>query len=130
MPKILLVDDDEGVLKTARRMLERARYEVAVARDGNEAMERLAQDRLDLVLIDIIMPDKEGIETIIEIRKQSPDLPIIAMSGGGRGQPGSVLRAAKGLGANAAVEKPFHEAELIGVIDDLLEGKGRCGHDN
>ena len=83
---------------------------------------RLFNDnQIDLVITDIIMPKKEGIETIIEIKGICPDIKIIAMSGGGRNQPESYLRLAKKAGAPYTIQKPFKTSDLIEVVYELLK---------
>jgi len=120
MANILLVDDDAMVLATVRKMLERGGHAVTVGRDGREAIRVCEQAVPDLLLIDIIMPDKEGVETIIDVRKRWPDLPIVAMSGGGRRDASDFLHVARKLGADATIEKPFTGEALTAVIGKLL----------
>ncbi len=120
MANILLVDDDAMVLATVRKMLEHGGHTVNLARDGLEAIRACEQALPDLLLIDIIMPDKEGVETIIDVRKRWPELAIVAMSGGGRRGAGDFLRVARKLGADATIEKPFSREALTAVIGRLL----------
>jgi CheY-like chemotaxis protein len=117
--QILVVDDDVIVRETITRILEGQGFRVVSADNGNQALGIFRAKRPDLVLTDIIMPDREGIETIIIIRKEQPAARIIAMSGGGRLQNKNFLDLAKALGADEALDKPFTEA-------DLLESVGRC----
>src|SRR5262249_16462507 len=108
MPKsILVIDDDVSVRLVLRRMLEQEGYEVICAEDGRQALDLLKQRRPDLVITDIVMPNCEGIETILEMRAAGLTLPIIAMSGGGRIGNADFLQMARRLGASATLTKPF-----------------------
>jgi len=127
MARILLVEDDEALRRMLQRALERAGHRVFVARDGLEAEQVFDLQKVDLVVTDLIMPQQEGLETILHIRKQAPVLPIIAMSGGGRGHAGDYLRLALHLGANRTLEKPFPIQELQKVVTELLDGERADG---
>ena len=94
-------------------------YEVVAAADGNKGLRLYREDPTDLVVTDIIMPEKEGIETIIDLRREFPEVKIIAMSGGGHGKPDSYLHMAKGLGAQRTLTKPFGKKELLEAIGAL-----------
>ncbi|MCP3955776.1 MAG: response regulator, partial [Desulfobacterales bacterium] len=82
--RILIIDDDIHVLAMLRKMLEREGYEIVVALDGNEGLRLYRENPTKLIITDLIMPEKEGLETIIELRQNFPDTRIIAMSGGGQ----------------------------------------------
>jgi CheY-like chemotaxis protein len=116
---ILLIDDDPLVAFTVERMLQGGGYEVVRAPDGDKGLKLLGSRNVDLVITDIIMPVKEGIETIREIREHHPKLPVIAVSGGGHGSGGNYLRMAQALGATEVLAKPFDQ-------DDLLAAVARC----
>ena len=121
MSRILIIDDDIQILKMLRKMLEHEGYEVVDAADGNKGLKLYQEDPTELIIIDLIMPEKEGIETIIDLRREFPEVKIIAMSGGGHGEPDSYLHMAKGLGAQRTLTKPFGKEELleaIGAIED------------
>jgi DNA-binding NtrC family response regulator len=122
MARVLLVDDDEQFRRMLERTLVRAGHRVRVAGDGAEALGVMREDggttAFDLVVTDIVMPEKEGLETIMELRRLVPGMPVIAMSGGGRGTPENYLRAARMLGAFRTLEKPFDSKELIQAIDE------------
>jgi DNA-binding NtrC family response regulator len=121
MARVLLVDDDEQFRRMLERTLVRAGHLVRVAGDGAEALGAMQEDggaAFDLVVTDIVMPEKEGLETIMELRRLVPGMPVIAMSGGGRGTPENYLRAARMLGAFRTLEKPFDSKELIQAIDE------------
>lgn len=115
--KVLAVDDDEAILTILFNVLTDAGYEVATARDGAQAL-RIAQTQsFDLLLTDLVMPDRDGIEVIQSIRKQQPNLRIIAISGAFEG---NMLRVAKHLGAHATMPKPCSPRDLLAVIRNVL----------
>ncbi|MBW1811270.1 MAG: response regulator [Deltaproteobacteria bacterium] len=120
MPQIIVIDDDEQVRLWLKLALERAGHEVLDARDGQQGIKLLRNNPADLVITDIVMPEKEGIETIIELRNQFPDLKIIAISGGGRNLPENYLDMAAKLGADRTFTKPIQREELLDAIKDLL----------
>ena len=120
MIKILVVEDEDSFRRVLVQMLSRAGYEVEQAGDGNQALAKCAEFQPDLVLTDIIMPDKEGLETIQELLELKPNLKIIAMSGGGKFGPDSYLPLAQKLGAKAALHKPFMRDELLDTITSVL----------
>ena len=120
MSSILIVDDDEAVLDVLSEMLTLAGHEVTIAHNGKDAVRWVIDGEFDLVITDLIMPEKEGIETITEIRRQSSDTPIIAISGGGRVGPNDYLETAKFIGADATLAKPFARQELLSTVDSLL----------
>ncbi len=120
MSAILVIDDDPAVREVVREMLRGEGHEVSTADNGRQALEALAAEVFDLVVTDLIMPEQEGIETIAEIRRRDPDIPIVAMSGGGRLGPGDYLETARFLGADATLAKPFGRQELIATVEALL----------
>ncbi len=121
MIKILVIEDDNSFRNVLVQMLTRAGYDVKQAGDGNQAVEVCCAFEPDLVLTDIIMPDKEGLETIQELLGISPNMKIIAMSGGGKFGPDSYLPLAQKLGAKATLQKPFMREELLNTIAEVLE---------
>lgn len=121
MAKILVVDDDDQVRLMMRQVLERDGYTVATAADGKEAIKLFKIEAFDLVITDIIMPEKEGIETITELRRDYPELKIIAISGGGRHRPEGYLELAKGLGATMTMVKPFERSEILAAVKNVLK---------
>jgi DNA-binding NtrC family response regulator len=120
MQRILLIDDDHHILLMVKKMLERAGFEVDLASNGNEGLELFKSMHADLVITDIIMPEKEGLETIREMRRLQPDLKIIAMSGGGKISADNYLETAKIFGASTILEKPFSQKTMILAVTDLL----------
>ena len=121
-PTLLIIDDDDQLRSMLRQTLELMGYTVAEARDGNEGLAEHLRRPADLVLTDLIMPDKEGIETIIKLRKHSPGLKIIAMSGGGRNSATGYLQTARLVGARQVLAKPFTHEELEVVVASVLAG--------
>jgi len=121
--RILVIDDEEEVRDILKQMLELEGYEVITAKDGNEGIKLFKQNPADLVITDIIMPDKEGIETIIELRREFPDVKIISISGGGRIGPHDYLAMAKKLGAERSFTKPFERKKILQAIEELLDQK-------
>lgn len=120
MGKILVVDDDEQVLVMLQNTLEREGYEVLVAGDGLQAVEMFQPGEVSLVITDIVMPGKEGIETIMELLSRDPDLPIIAISGGGRINPEDYLKWVKRFGVEHTFTKPVDKDELLAAVAELM----------
>jgi CheY-like chemotaxis protein len=120
MANILLIDDDNLFRPMLCAQLEELGHTVTEAQNGKEGIAQYARVPADLVLTDLIMPEKEGIETIIELRKKWPGVKIIAMSGGGRASAASYLKTAQQLGAARVLHKPFSNDELTAAIDSLL----------
>ena len=121
MKRILVMEDDMQFRQMLRLTLERGGYEVVEAPDGKEGIRLYRQSPTDLILTDIIMPEKEGVETIIELKRDFPDVKIIAMSGGSRGLDAhNCLSYVKGLGVSQIFTKPFDRKELLEVIQELL----------
>ena len=115
MTRILVVDDDERVRTTARALLEAAGFEVVEAESGEVALTVLTSEAVELVLTDIFMPHTDGIELIHALHRDSTNLPIVAMSGGGYDGGKDVLSVARLLGASAIVQKPLTQRKLIGI---------------
>lgn len=123
MTSILLVDDDEQLRTMLSVVLRRAGYEVQVAIDGIEASNLYRSHQTDLIITDLIMPEKEGLEIIRELRKDYPQAKIIAMSGGGRTGTMNYLKVAKAFGAQEVLEKPFPNQEFLEAIRRVLAAK-------
>jgi len=121
VPQILIVEDDDEFRAIMRDFLEQEGYGVAEAGDGKAAMEIQRLTGADLVITDIVMPEMDGIETIMALRKGFPWVKIIAMSGGHRAGPRAFLNLAKALGAHRTLHKPFVFEDMLTAIDELLE---------
>lgn len=115
--RILLIDDEQMVRKIVRKMLERSGNEVTEAENGRLGLEQLKTGTFDLVITDIIMPEMEGVETLMTVREQYPSVKVIAMSGGGRTGNIDFLSAAEKLGASAILHKPFTLGSLTTAIE-------------
>jgi DNA-binding response OmpR family regulator len=124
MRKILIIDDEPHILLMLKKMLERAGFEIDLASNGVEGIELFKKSRADLVITDIIMPEKEGLETIREMRRIKSDLKIIAMSGGGKVSADNYLEIAKIFGAAKVIAKPFTKLEMVTAVQELMGGEG------
>lgn len=120
MSTILVIDDDAQILHLCQALLEREGYTVVAAETAEAGIAACRSQSVDLVLTDIIMPDKDGFETIGEVRSEFPDIQIVAMSGGGRLGPGDYLPLAMKLGAGDVLAKPFTREELLTTVASLL----------
>ena len=120
MATILVIDDDLAMRRLLARTLAAKNYVVIEAADGKQGVAMAAAHKPALVVTDILMPEKEGIETMREIREQTPRAKIVAISGGGLSHNMLFLDVAKALGADATLAKPFRPAELMKTIEDLL----------
>jgi len=116
---ILVVDDDKLVLAMYKFAFEDQGYRVLVADDGNVALKVLDAQPIDVVFLDIIMPEKEGLETLLEIKQRFPQIAVFVMSGGGTRGKHDFLTVAKKFGATGVVKKPATPKELIALIEAL-----------
>lgn len=117
--RVLLVDDDEMVRETLTNLLEEAGFQVIAANDGEMGLALHQEHAPTVVVTDILMPHKEGMETIMELRRRDPATQIIAMSGGDRTGGIDFLSMARRLGADRVLQKPFRIGELIAAIKEL-----------
>jgi CheY-like chemotaxis protein len=113
---ILVVDDQEDLREILEMKLTAAGYRVTAVANGRDAIKAFAQEKFDLVLTDMIMPERDGLEVIWGVRQAQPGLPVIAMSGGGRMTPAEYLKMARSFGAIALLEKPFSDEQLLSSI--------------
>jgi len=120
MAQILVTDDDADLRGTLEKLLKLRGYSVQVGRDGLEGAKLLAQNRYDLLITDIVMPNQEGLESIIQARKRYPELKIIAMSGAGKTSTEVYLRVAKNVGANAVFQKPWSPKDMLAKVEELV----------
>ena len=124
MAHILIAEDDDGVRGVIKRILDKAGHKISEASNGKTAIDICSgSNPPDLIITDIIMPDKEGLETIKEIKSASPGIKIIAISGGGRIGPMTYLELAKKLGANGTLTKPFLPKDLTKVVEEVLQSE-------
>ena len=130
MRKVLIIDDEEDIRDALQMVLQSAGYHVWTASNGNEGIELQRSNPVDVIITDIIMPEKDGVSTIRELRQEFPGIRIIAISGGGGIDPvtykpeaiktSAYLVAAKEAGADRIFTKPFERKDLIQAVDDLL----------
>ncbi len=121
MARILLIDDEKAMRDAVEKILIRAGHSVKIAGNGKEGLASIQDMPPDLVITDIFMPEKDGIETIVALRKTLKDLKIIAMSGGGRASNFDFLQLSEKIGADAVLKKPLRMADLIATVDRLLK---------
>ena len=121
MATILIIDDDESFLSVLKERLMSEGFKVLTAINGKEGMKLFNDNQVDLVITDMIMPDKDGFETIIELKRICPDIKIIAMSGMGLGMIEPCLKTAKFSGAEYALAKPFEISNLLTAVYELLK---------
>ena len=122
MARILVADDDQQVRMMLKLTLERKGHQVIEAENGNEAVMKYRTEQPSLVVTDIVMPEKEGIETIMELRALDPEVRIIAISGGGRINPENYLSWAEKFGVQNTFTKPVDRELLLEAVDSLLVG--------
>jgi CheY-like chemotaxis protein len=115
-PRILVVDDEPAVRCSLRWQLEGAGYEVVEASDGRDVVETVARERIALVVTDIVMPNREGLETIQDLRRHFPDVPVIAISA----RSAEYLHAAEVFGACRTFSKPFESAVFVATVGQVL----------
>jgi CheY-like chemotaxis protein len=120
MARILIIDDESQIRSMLRLMLERVGYEIAEAPDGVEGIRQYREKPADLIITDLIMPNKDGIGMIIDLKKEFPEIKIIAMSGGGVNRPEGYLDGAKKLGATRTLTKPIDREEMLKAVKETL----------
>ena len=120
MARILIIEDETAFRTLIKDALEHAGYDVTEASDGEEGMRLFAEQPHDVVITDILMPNKEGLETILELTEQSPGANILAISGGGIGLGDDLLDMARDFGAKYALRKPISMKRLLEIVQELL----------
>jgi DNA-binding response OmpR family regulator len=118
---ILVIDDDDMVCSFIRKALEMSGYAVSVASNGYEAMVIFRKSKLDGIITDLLMPERDGIETILEIRRHAPEIPIVAISGGFNSMSSVYLKTAEHLGADAVLSKPFSVEQLLAALESSMK---------
>mgnify|MGYP001553555652 CR=1 FL=1 len=121
MAKILIIDDEQPIRRMLSTLFERNGYEVLTASDGNKGLAATREFNPDLIITDLLMPEKEGLETIKEIREIDTEVKIIAISGGGVVQPEMYLKLAEKVGADMSMTKPVDNATLISSVKQLID---------
>ena len=122
--RILVIDDEPMALDVICKILERSGYDTLVAKNGQEGVDLFKQQPCDLVITDMVMPVKDGLQTILDLRVDSPELPIIAISGGGNISKERYLAVAGYLDNVVTVGKPFTVDTLASAVKQLLGGDG------
>jgi DNA-binding response OmpR family regulator len=120
MNSVLVIDDDPVVCAVVAGVLESDGYSVTAAGDAQTGISRYGELNPDLVIVDILMPGKEGMATILELREADPEARILAMTGGGNFAAGDVLRIAELLGADNSLKKPFEPEMLLATVRRCL----------
>ncbi len=122
MANILVVDDDDDIRETLVDVINARGHHAFGASNGREAIEIAGLERPDLLITDIIMPEKDGLQTIIEAKKRFGNIPVIAMSGGGRIPASVYLTHARALGEMKTLEKPFKVTALLEAVNEMING--------
>lgn len=120
MANILIIDDDPLVLETFQIVIKELGHTTETAANGDIGLKAIGNGSFDLVISDVIMPDKDGLEVLMEAKQSYPDLKIVIVSGGGRISKEDCLDMAKALGADAVLEKPVTVDKLSAKINELL----------
>lgn len=120
MATILIADDEPAIREVIRRILLLDHHRVIEAGDGEEAIQLIRAEKPDLALVDLFMPRKEGLETIMQLRRQFPDLKLIAISGGNPTHGMSFLELAQRLGAHRTLAKPFAMQDVLSAVNGLI----------
>ncbi len=123
LTSILVADDDRLVRITLRKILESAGYSLFEAKDGGEAVDVYRKRRPDLVILDIVMPIKDGVRTFLELRGLDAKAKIIAMSAGARSGKIDYLSLTKRIVANGILTKPFNRASVLNLVGQILAGE-------
>lgn len=121
MAKVLVIDDELFMLDFVRKILELAQHRVLVARTADSGLDAYRTHKPDLVITDLLMPDKDGLEAIRELLKENPATRIIAISGGGHSGYTRGLEAAKAFGAHETIRKPFSPDALLAAVTRALD---------
>jgi CheY-like chemotaxis protein len=121
MAAILIIDDERLVRGAMRLALERAGHQILEAENGCQGETLFAENKADLIIVDLIMPDQDGLRTIENIRSGDSDVPLIAMTGGGPSGPDSLLKQARAAGADRTLVKPVERADLLKTVHEALE---------
>ncbi len=120
MSNVLVVDDEKSVRDILGALLVRNGHEVETAKEGGEALRLLQRSHFDLVILDLLMPGMEGLETLMRIKKSHAGIKVIAISGGSRAINMDFLPTSLQLGADRALKKPFDSDMLVGTVNELL----------
>ena len=120
MKRILLIDDDDDFRESLKEVLENRGFAVTAATDGDDGGRHLESQGYDLVISDVLMPEKDGIELMLLVRSKWPDTRVLMISGGGRLGAQDCLSMCEQLGADGTLRKPFSADDITAMIDELL----------
>lgn len=120
MARVLVVDDEAGVRAAIRKFLSRAGHDVLEAADGKTALTMYQNDPVDVIIMDIYMPEMDGIEATIRLKYEFPDVKIIAVSGGGYLEKAKILEREAGLGVVRTLAKPLHKSDILDTVSQAL----------
>jgi len=121
MPRqILIIDDEQSIRSLLKQVFERQGYQVLVAANGDIGIQQFKENHVDLVILDLIMPEKDGIETLRELRALNADIKVIAISGGGVIKPELYLKLARKFGAIYSFQKPINNEEITTFVKSLF----------
>ena len=123
MTRVLIIDDDAPTRDVIRQLLNREGYETVEACGGREGVQCSQAASMDVIILDMMLPEQNGLEIIRELREVDPAVPIIAISGYGHAGPLDFLRVAETFGAQRTFQKPFHLREMLKAVHDLTQGK-------
>jgi len=118
--RILVIDDEPGIRNLLKEMLEISGYEVLLAANGSEGIAQFKTFQPDLIITDMVMPEKNGIEAIMELKKISPGSKIIAISGGGHIAAEKYLMLASALNVESTISKPFEPDQILAAVQSAL----------
>jgi DNA-binding NtrC family response regulator len=121
---VLVIDDEEGLRRMYRELLEERGYRVVTAENGDAGGELFRSEQPAVVILDIIMPEKEGVETMLDLKKHDPAVRVIAISGGGQVEAEEYLRIMRHFGARFTFQKPVGTRELLRAVDSLASEGG------
>jgi DNA-binding NtrC family response regulator len=121
MKRILVIDDEVGARQLLRRVLEREGYFIVEAKDGEEGINLFRADPCDMIITDLVMPVKDGLKTILDVREFAPTVPVLAISGGGTIAKERYLAAAGFIERVETLAKPFTREELVDAVQRMLK---------
>lgn len=128
MANILIVDDDPTILAIGAELLRSTDHAALLARDGEEAIKTMSAVPIDLVVLDMFMPNMDGLETIMQMRRLFPAIRIVAITSGGSMGPKDMLQIARTLGADATLQKPLRAATFVETISEVLNSPPHLLH--
>ncbi len=126
MPKILVIDDDDMFRHYLTALLERAGCDVHAVSDGSGVQNLIAAERFDVVITDLYMPHVDGIEIVCAVKRQSPNMPVIGISGGPLGSRDPCRTAMTVLGADAMLTKPVDAPAFLAALRHAIDSTARC----